>query len=119
MLPIINDRKLRIAVIGCGRIAQNHFAAIREHGADLELVGLCDDNAATLEAQSREHGVPGFARIDDLVAATQPDLVALCTPSGLHPEQAIAAAARGVNVITEKPMATRWADGLRMVKACD
>ncbi|MGV6851182.1 MAG: Gfo/Idh/MocA family protein, partial [bacterium] len=40
-------------------------------------------------------------------------------PSGIHPEQAVIAAKHGVNVVTEKPMATRWQDGVRMVKACD
>jgi UDP-N-acetyl-2-amino-2-deoxyglucuronate dehydrogenase len=40
-------------------------------------------------------------------------------PSGLHPEQTILAARHGVHVMTEKPMATRWQDGLRMVEACD
>ena len=47
------------------------------------------------------------------------DVIALCTPSGLHPDQAVTGAKHRVNVITEKPMATRWADGVRMVKACD
>ena len=47
------------------------------------------------------------------------DLVVLATPSGLHPCQVIAAAEAGVHVCTEKPMATRWADGLAMVNACD
>jgi UDP-N-acetyl-2-amino-2-deoxyglucuronate dehydrogenase len=47
------------------------------------------------------------------------DVVALCTPSGLHPQLTILAAQRGVHVVTEKPMATRWRDGLDMVKACD
>ena len=47
------------------------------------------------------------------------DLVAICTPSGLHPRQTIAVAHAGVNVMTEKPMATRWKDGMRMVEACD
>ena len=45
------------------------------------------------------------------------DLVVLCTPSGLHPSQAIIAAEHGVHVV--KPMATRYNDGLRMVQACD
>jgi UDP-N-acetyl-2-amino-2-deoxyglucuronate dehydrogenase len=45
--------------------------------------------------------------------------VALCTPSGLHPEQAIQVARAGRHVMTEKPMATRWNDGLQMVRACD
>jgi predicted dehydrogenase len=47
------------------------------------------------------------------------DLVAICTPSGVHPDQVVMAAKHGVHVMTEKPMATRWQDGVRMVKACD
>ena len=43
----------------------------------------------------------------------------LATPSGLHPEQAIEVARAGRHVMTEKPMATRWQDGLAMVRACD
>jgi UDP-N-acetyl-2-amino-2-deoxyglucuronate dehydrogenase len=43
----------------------------------------------------------------------------LCTPSGLHPQQAILAARAGCHVMTEKPMATRWSDGLQMVRECD
>lgn len=54
-----------------------------------------------------------------MLAAEQLDLVALCTPSGTHPAQAMLAARRGVHVVTEKPMATRWKDGVSMVKACD
>ena len=47
------------------------------------------------------------------------DLVVLCTPSGLHSEQAIIAAKYGKSVVSEKPMATRFSDGIAMVKACD
>ena len=47
------------------------------------------------------------------------DLVVLCTPSGLHAQQTEIIAKYGVCVMTEKPMATRWHDGIRMVKACD
>ena len=43
----------------------------------------------------------------------------LATPSGLHPMQTIEAARAGFHVMTEKPMATRWSDGLAMVRACD
>ena len=57
--------------------------------------------------------------MEDLLQQTKPDVVALCTPSGLHPDQAVLAAKCGVHVITEKPMATRWSDGVAMVKACD
>jgi UDP-N-acetyl-2-amino-2-deoxyglucuronate dehydrogenase len=47
------------------------------------------------------------------------DLVVICTPSGTHADQTELCAKYSVNVMTEKPMATRWSDGVRMVKACD
>lgn len=54
-----------------------------------------------------------------MLEKTDADIVVLTTPSGLHPEQAIEIARSGRHVMTEKPMATRWADAQRMVKACD
>jgi UDP-N-acetyl-2-amino-2-deoxyglucuronate dehydrogenase len=58
-------------------------------------------------------------RYEDLLRESGCDLVSLCTPSGLHAQQAILAARYGRHVMTEKPMATRWQDGLDMVRACD
>jgi len=120
MLPTINDRKIRIAVIGAGRIAKNHFGAIQQHTDHLELSAVCDTNPERLKTASEEHGAPGYRSLKDLLTSNdKPDIVTLCTPSGLHPEQAILAAEHGVHVMTEKPMATRWQDGVRMVRACD
>lgn len=115
----IKDRKIRIGVVGCGRIAKNHFGAIEHHAGNLELVGVCDSDAQVAAAAGAAQGAPHFTDIETLVATTKPDVVALCTPSGLHPDQAVKVAGLGVHVITEKPMATRWHDGLRMVRACD
>jgi UDP-N-acetyl-2-amino-2-deoxyglucuronate dehydrogenase len=116
--PIL-DRKIRVALIGCGRIAANHFSAIEKHADNLQLVAVCDNNAAALAAASQRYGVPGHARLDDLLAHERFDLAIICTPSGLHPDQVVKCARAGVHVMTEKPMATRWQDGVRMVKACD
>lgn len=115
----IRDRKLRFALVGCGRIAKNHFAAMRQHGDRIDLVGVCDVNPQALSAATQETGAKGYPDLAALLADTSADLVVLTTPSGLHPEQAIDVAASGRHVMTEKPMATRWHDGLRMVKACD
>jgi UDP-N-acetyl-2-amino-2-deoxyglucuronate dehydrogenase len=115
----ITNRKIRLAVIGCGRIAANHFGAIAKHADDLELAAVCDTHPAVLKQHADSHGVPGYSHLPDLLTNARPDLVALCTPSGLHPEQTVLAARHSVHVMTEKPMATRWQDGVRMVKACD
>lgn len=116
--PIL-DRRIRIALVGCGRISSNHFKAIEVHKERLQLVAVCDTDRSVLRAMESKHQVPGFDSLSELLRSSDADLIALCTPSGLHPEEAIQAARAGRHVMTEKPMATRWADGLRMVRACD
>jgi UDP-N-acetyl-2-amino-2-deoxyglucuronate dehydrogenase len=116
---IIDNRKIKIAVVGCGRISLNHLQAIQEHSAHLTLVGLCDVDHTALDNASTKYNIPGFISVETMISQTQPDLVVLCTPSGLHASQTILAANAGCHVLTEKPMATRWEDGLRMVRACD
>ena len=118
----ITDRRIRLALAGCGRIAANHFEAIARHAERAELVAVCDTDPAALAAATARTGAPGFARYAELLRAREAlgvDAVVLATPSGLHARQVIEAAQAGLHVITEKPMATRWADGLAMVKACD
>jgi len=116
--PIVG-RRIRFALIGCGRIARNHFAALKSHTANAELVAVCDVDPAALAAARSETGAEGFARYEDLLARSNADIVVLATPSGLHSQQTVLAAQAGKHVMTEKPMATRWQDGKRMVAACD
>lgn len=117
-LPI-KDRKVRFALAGCGRIAKNHFAALREHHERAELVGVCDVVPEVLDAAAKETGARPYGSLTDMLAKSDADIVVLTTPSGLHPEQAMQVAASRRHVMTEKPMATRWHDGVQMVKACD
>ena len=116
--PIV-DRRIRVAVVGCGRIAANHFAAIQKHADRIELTAVCDSDPRALESAVAQTGARGYTEFSTLLADRPADLVALCTPSGMHPEQTIQAAQAGCHVMTEKPMATRWTDGLDMVRACD
>ncbi|MCM8612096.1 Gfo/Idh/MocA family oxidoreductase [Accumulibacter sp.] len=119
MFKTIQGRRIRVGVVGCGRISKNHFGSIETHGNDLELAAVCDNDRSVLDAHVGKYSVRGYARMGDMLRDESLDVVALCTPSGLHPDQAVLAAAHGVNVVTEKPMATRWQDGVRMVRACD
>lgn len=133
--PVLS-RTVRIALVGCGRIAQKHIQSIASHSDRCQLVAICDvdqnklDQAQLFMIESaKEHpdsatNPQQFTSYSALLSAVKDktasvDLVVICTPSGIHPIQVIAAAEAGLHVITEKPMATRWADGLAMVKACD
>jgi UDP-N-acetyl-2-amino-2-deoxyglucuronate dehydrogenase len=115
----ITDRKVRFALAGCGRIAANHLGAIERHADRAELVAVCDTDAAAARAAADRTGARAFDSYRAMLSESDADCVILTTPSGLHPQQAIEAASARRHVMTEKPMATRWADGLAMVKACD
>lgn len=115
----VTDRKIRMAIVGCGRISRNHFSSIEKHSGNLELAAICDVNEEILREYQCRYGVPGYSDLDQMLQKEQLDLVALCTPSGIHPEQTVIASRYHVHVMTEKPMATRWQDGVRMVRACD
>lgn len=115
----IADRKIRFALVGCGRIATRHTDALAAHTERAELVAVCD----TVDERARELAngadVEIYPTLGGLLEHSEADAVILCTPSGLHPAQAVEAARGGRHVVTEKPMATRLADGKRMIAACD
>ncbi len=118
-LPPITGRRIRFALVGCGRISANHFSALDRHKERAELVAVCDTDPAALEKAVAATGAKGFRTLEALLAGSNADAVILATPSGLHSAQAVEVAAAGRHVITEKPMATRWQDGKQMVDACD
>lgn len=116
---VISDRQIKIALVGCGRIAANHFQAIEQHRDRLTLTGVCDTNPDALQRAMSQYGVDGYTSLTDLLTYNEADVIAVCTPSGIHPMQACKIAKAGRHVLTEKPMATRWHDGVAMVNACD
>lgn len=83
------------------------------------MTDICDVDPAALKSAAAATGAAAHSDLRDMLENTTADIVVLTTPTGLHPEQAIAVAASGRHVMTEKPMATRWHDGRRMVEACD
>lgn len=127
---------IRIAIIGCGRISKNHINAISSHSELAKIVALVDENAESLSVAQQlvfsaaaENGsslatIKAFSSYTEFLSAVasnliEVDLVVLCTPSGLHSSQAIQAAKLGLDVCTEKPMATKYSDAREMIKVCD
>ena len=115
----VTGRPIRLALAGCGRIAESHINAIRQHAASCELVGVCDPNVQSAEQVAAATGAGLYRDLSDMLSRCVADAVVLATPSGLHARQAVEAAEAGWHVITEKPMATRWEEGKRMVAACE
>jgi UDP-N-acetyl-2-amino-2-deoxyglucuronate dehydrogenase len=88
---------LTVGVVGAGIIGANHVAALRRHPR-FEVVALADP------APSFTDGLAVYDGVDSLLAAGPPDLVVICTPSGQHGAQALAAIAAGCHVVVEKPI---------------
>jgi UDP-N-acetyl-2-amino-2-deoxyglucuronate dehydrogenase len=112
------DRNFRIGIVGCGRISQYHVEAIRKVEG-LTLAAVCDIDEARARATGEKAGVPSFASLDAMLRGAELDIVAVCTPSGLHPEHAIAAAKAGKHVVSEKPMALSLDAAKGMIDACE
>jgi UDP-N-acetyl-2-amino-2-deoxyglucuronate dehydrogenase len=112
-------KKIKLAVVGCGRISKNHFDTIESYKDEIELKAICDIDETALSVNAKKYKVNSYTNFDSMLVKEDLDLVVLCTPSGIHAKQTIKCANHGVNVMTEKPMATRWKDGIKMVRACD
>jgi len=119
MYQAVKNRKLKFAIVGCGRISKNHFGSIEKHEESIELTAICDIDTEVLKSHEEQYKVKGYRSLEKMLESEDLDLIAICTPSGVHPNQVVLAAKYGINIMTEKPMATRWEDGVRMVKACD
>lgn len=113
--PLITRRKIRFALVGCGRISKNHFDSLKSFNKEAELVAICDINPDALSAAYKYTNAPFFTDFETMLKKSNMDVIVLTTPSGLHPQQAILAAKYGKHVISEKPMATSLADGRKMV----
>ncbi|MBM7542310.1 Gfo/Idh/MocA family protein [Amphibacillus cookii] len=107
-------RKFKVGIIGCGNIFPMHAASIVERD-DAELVAVCDIKKDRAEAKATQYHCNAYVSIDAMFEKEQLDVIHICLPHHLHAEVAIEAARRGVNILTEKPMAIRYQDAEAMV----
>tara|TARA_Y100000589_G_scaffold137452_1_gene131457 strand:+ start:802 stop:1899 length:1098 start_codon:yes stop_codon:yes gene_type:complete len=129
------NTRIKIALVGCGRISKNHLKAIIYHYKISTLSAICDTNQEMLNSaqdlisqEKNKFNVSDEAPIEykDLqslmhdirIKKININLVVLATPSGLHAEQTILAAKHKINVCTEKPMAVKYKDGCQMIEVC-
>lgn len=110
-------KKLRFALIGCGRIAQRHAEHIKENA---ELVAVCDINSKKCNSLALEYNAKAYYSFDELLLEEKNlDIVSICTPNGLHAEHSIKALKAGMHVLVEKPMALSVFDCGEMIKAAE
>jgi predicted dehydrogenase len=116
--PATAPRTYRAGIVGCGAISRNHLEAF---GAldNVQVVGVCDIDLDRARATARNWDVPNAVNTVDELLALGVDIVSVCTPHPTHEAVVLKAAAAGVHVLCEKPIATRLEPAQRMVEACE
>jgi len=103
------DKRLKVIIIGCGRVAAKHIKAIKKLNTSLELAALVDVSDVApkkLLATSKipEDQVKIYSDYKQAIDEIKPDIVAVTVPSGLHCQIAEYALNNGCNLLLEKPM---------------
>jgi UDP-N-acetylglucosamine 3-dehydrogenase len=109
--------KIRVAVVGCGSIAEKRHIPEYASNPNIELIAFCDLVNQRAEQLADKYGAKAYTSYEEMFNAEKPDAVSVCTPNYLHATVAIAAANAGAHVLVEKPMATTVAEGLAMIEA--
>ena len=101
---------MRLAVIGCGFFAQNHLNGWRDLRAEgIELVAVCDIDATKAEEAAKTFAVPRFyGDAGVLLDKEKVDFVDIVTRMETHLQVVKIVAARGVDMILQKPLGSDW-----------
>lgn len=106
---------MKYALIGCGRISENHIKAALNN--QLDIVAICDLSAEKMNDLITNFdlnlicsGVKKYTDYKKMITDIQPDLVAICTESGFHAKIALYCIDHGIHCIVEKPLAMNMDD---------
>ena len=104
--------KIKFAVIGAGHIGKRHAEMVVRNEAT-ELVAMCD--VRSKEECAVTYDVPFYSNVQDMLDKEDIDVVCVCTPNGLHAEQALLVLKSKRHVVVEKPMSLTKSDGEKII----
>jgi predicted dehydrogenase len=112
------ERKINVAVIGAGAIAQNVHIPTYLSNRNVHLSALVDNDLERAKKIAKKFHVKEFYQsCDELFKRNTIDAISLCTPPNTHEEIALKAFDNGAHVLCEKPLAATVESGVRMVNA--
>jgi UDP-N-acetyl-2-amino-2-deoxyglucuronate dehydrogenase len=115
------ERTYRAALVGCGNMGRNHALALATTPG-IRLCALADVHEPSLVRMAEEVGIDvahRYTSYEAMLDAERPDFVVVATRAEQHAAATISAAARGVHVLCEKPLAPTLAEADAMVAACE
>ncbi len=117
----MSEREIKVAIIGCGGIANGKHMPSLHKLSHVKLVAFCDLIEERAVKAAKQYGVPDakvYTDYRELLKDRDIEVVHVCTPNRSHAEISIAALEAGKHVMCEKPMAKTAADARRMLDAC-
>jgi predicted dehydrogenase len=114
------SKKVKVAIIGCGGIANGKHMPSLSKLENVEMVAFCDVMVERAQKAASEYGHPEakvYQDYNDLLKDTSIDVIHVCTPNDSHADISIAALESGKHVMCEKPMAKTAADARSMLEA--
>jgi UDP-N-acetyl-2-amino-2-deoxyglucuronate dehydrogenase len=110
---------IKIALVGCGRISKNHLEAITHLKDEALLVGVCDIIPERADKTALNYKTKAFYDYEKMLKTIDCDMIAITTPSGMHPAMGLQAANNGFHVLTEKPMAIDLKEADKLIDGCE
>ena len=107
---------LNIGIIGCGTIFPMHAESLKRLPR-VKIAAVCDIKQSRAADKARRYNCNAYSDYKEMFSSESLDAVHICTPHYLHAPMIIEAARRGINVLTEKPMALNPSDAKREVAA--
>jgi UDP-N-acetyl-2-amino-2-deoxyglucuronate dehydrogenase len=108
---------LKFAIVGCGRIAQRHAEHISKRGI---LAAVCDVVPEKADALANQYAATPYYSLEEMIRNEKNiNVVAICSPNGLHATHSIACLNAGFHVLCEKPMALSTRDCGEMIKIAE
>ncbi len=109
------SNKLKIAVVGCGQIADGHISEI-EKLENAEVTSLCDREPLMAEQAAVRHGISRYYRhFEALLEKERPDVVHITTPPDSHLPLAMQAIDAGCHVYVEKPLTPSYQETVKLI----
>jgi predicted dehydrogenase len=111
--------RLRVGLLGCGGIGARHLGAAAKLPQELEIVAACGRDPARTEAFAAQHGAKPYVDFERMLDEARLDLLIVATGPSARNGEAERAAACGVNLLVEKPIALDMATADRMAQAAE
>jgi predicted dehydrogenase len=107
---------LKVAIVGCGKIADGHVEEIQKMPGTARVVAACDLELLMAEQLAARYGIPAFYdNLDRMLEAERPDVVHITAPPQSHLALAKKAIDAGCHVYVEKPLTLNLSDSKELI----